>query len=222
MNFLKPPLKFLINLSHFLFHYSDYKKLITENKNLTEEITKLKLENSQLNYLRNENERLRNLLNFKKQIPYSTIAGEVIGFQYSENRKIIFISRGEKDGVFKNMVCLNQAGLIGKVIETSENTSTVMCINDPNSRVPAKTVDTEDFGLVYGTTKGELLQMKFLPKDTQTKIGSLVVTSGLGSIYPKGIVIGEICAIRDEEFYKTAFIKPAFNFSSLEVVLLVK
>lgn len=222
VNFFKTPLTLLENFTNFLLHYSDYHKLISENKTLTAENIELKLYKTQLDYLRDENEKLRNLLDFKKQMSYTTVVGEIIGFSYSESEKIIFISRGEKDGVSKNMVCLGMNGLIGRVVEVGESISKIMCINDPNSKVPAKTVDTNDFGLICGIPKGDFLEMRFLPKDSRTRIGAQVVTSGLGKIYPHGMLIGEIYEIKEEEFFKVAYVKPMFNFLSLEIVLLVK
>lgn len=185
-------------------------------------MAKLRLENWQLNHLRTENQKLRSLLEFKKHIPYSTITGEVIGFDYSENRKIIFVSLGEKEGVHKEMVCVDSEGLVGKVIEVGDHISKIMCINDPFSRVPAMTEDTYEAGLVYGTIKGEELQMRFIPSSSTIKIGTRVITSGAGIIYPKGIPIGEISGIVNSEFYKTAIIKPAVDFSKLNTVLLIK
>ncbi|MCM8783743.1 MAG: rod shape-determining protein MreC [Candidatus Omnitrophica bacterium] len=203
-------------------HHYDYKQIISENKKLTEENIKLRLENWQLNHLRLENQQLRSLLEFKKNALYSAITGEVIGFDYSENRKIIFVDLGFKEGVYKEMVCLNSAGLIGKVIEVGESISKIMCINDPNSRVPAMTEDTQEIGLVYGTMEGDKLQMKFISSESKTKIGAVVVTSGLGNIYPKGIVIGEIKDIINYGFYKTAIIKPKVNFLKPRTVILLK
>ncbi|MCM8765724.1 MAG: rod shape-determining protein MreC [Candidatus Omnitrophica bacterium] len=222
IEFLSTPFSLFTNLSFFFLHHTDYQRIIKENKLLSEENIRLRLENSQLNYLREENQQLRDLLSFKENTPFSTLAAEVIGFDYSETRRLIFLASGAKEKMRKEMVCLNQQGLIGKVIEVGEGFSKVMCINDPNSRVPAKTEDTQEFGLVYGPLKGDYLRMRFLPKESKTKIGAHVFTSGLGSVYPKGITIGIIAEIIDEGFYKTALIKPMVDFSKLETVVCIK
>jgi len=182
----------------------------------------LNLENSQLLYLKNENDSLRSLLDFKKQLHYLSIPCEVIGLDYSENRKIIFLNRGGEDNISENMVCLNSKGLIGKVVEVGNNLCEVICLNDPNSRIPAKTEQSQEQGIVYGTAKGNILEMRYLSKDTKTELGEMVITSGLGSIYPKGILIGKISSTRIDGFYKTATITPAVNFFNLEEVLLIR
>lgn len=216
------PLKITTRLVNFFIHHSDYKRLITENKLLSQKNMELSLENSNLNYLRQENENLRFMLDFKKRLPYESLPAEVIGLDYTANRRIIFLDRGSEGKVFENMVCLNSDGLIGKVIEAGNNISKVICLNDPNSRIPAKLENTQEQGLVYGTIRGDFLQMRYLSRDTKAEVGNLVVTSGLGSIYPRGIRIGKISEVKTEGFYKTAIVAPAVDFLRLEEVLLIK
>ncbi|MCM8779412.1 MAG: rod shape-determining protein MreC [Candidatus Omnitrophica bacterium] len=222
IKFLRAPLAFFTNLSFFFLHPVDYRSIVQENRLLNEENIKLRLENSQLNYFRQENQQLRSILGLKQQLPFSTLTAEVIGFDYSENRRILFVTSGGREGMRKDMVCLNHQGLVGKVIEVGDNFSKVMCINDPNSRVPGKIEDTQEGGLVYGPLKGKYLRMKFLPQESKTHPGARVFTSGWGSIYPKGIIIGIIREIVNEGFYKTALIKPAVDFSKLETVICIK
>lgn len=183
---------------------------------------KLSLENSHLRYLKEENERLRTILDFKKQLPYASLVAEVIGLDYANNRRVIFLDRGSNDKVAEQMVCLNSDGLIGKVIDTGKHISKAICLNDPNSRVPARIDNSGEQGLVYGTIKGDYLEMRYLSKKTKAKLGDRIITSGLGSIYPKGILIGKISEIKVDGFYKTAMVIPAVDFYRMEEVLLIR
>jgi rod shape-determining protein MreC len=219
---MKTPLIFSRNFMNFIIYRSDYENIINENKILRQKNTELNFENASLRYLEQENERLELLLGFKKQLPYTSMAAWVIGLDYSGNRKILFLDKGLNDLVKENMACLNSQGLIGKVVEAGKGISKVICLNDPNSRVPARIERTQEQGLVYGTTTDTELEMRYLPKQSRAEIGDVVVSSGLGGIYPKGIMIGRISEIKEADFYNTALILPSVDFLGLGGILLIE
>ncbi|MCX5656855.1 MAG: rod shape-determining protein MreC, partial [Candidatus Omnitrophica bacterium] len=134
--------------------------------------------------------------------------------------RIIFLDRGT-DYVKENMVCLNSWGLIGKVFEVGKDFSKCICLNDLNSRVPAKVERTQEQGLVYGTINGIRLEMKYLNKHSAAQTGDRIITSGLGEVYPPGILIGTISELRTDANYKIAVILPAVDFLKLEEILLL-
>lgn len=216
----KLPLGFLSNTSSALLHHSDYKKLIGENKILQQKNAALSTENFSLKYLRQENDNLLTLLNMKRQLPYSSMASRVIGLDYSDTGRIIFLDRGT-DYVKENMVCLNSQGLIGKIFEVEKDFSKCICLNDINSRVPAKVERTQEQGLVYGTIKGIRLEMKYLNKNSKAQVGDRIITSGLGEVYPPGILIGTVLELKEDTNYKIAIILPAVDFLRLEEILLL-
>ncbi len=217
---LKLPLGFLSNTSSVLIHHSDYKKLIGENKILQQKNAALSVENASLKYLRQENDNLLELLNMKKRLPYSSMASRVIGIDYSDTGRIIFLDRG-RNYVKENMVCLNSRGLIGKIFEVEKEFSKCICLNDLNSRVPAKVERTQEQGLVYGTVNGIRLEMKYLNKNSKIQSGDRIITSGLGEVYPPGILIGTVLELREDANYKIAVILPAVDFLKLEEILLL-
>ncbi|MDD5347764.1 MAG: rod shape-determining protein MreC [Candidatus Omnitrophica bacterium] len=169
-----------------------------------------------------ENQRLRRLLGFKQKAGYRVIPAIVIGRDPSNWSSTVIIDRGSSSGVQKGFVCVTFLGLVGRVIETTRTTSTVMLVNDPNVSVSAVVQRSRQEGLVSGSLGGTLL-MKYLPRDCDIKVSDAVVTSGLTRVFPKGIPVGTVVTVREESsgLSRYAVIKPAVELSALEEVLVV-
>src|SRR5690606_2066244 len=137
----------------------------------------------------------------------------------------MIINKGTDDGVSENMAVMTAQGLIGKVTLTTPNTATVELIStqNPNYRVSAMVIGGQKnvFGLIegYDVERRELL-LKRIDADIKLEKGQQVTSSGLGGIFPKGIVIGEITEITIDEFGLTqlVYVKPAADFTLLNHV----
>jgi rod shape-determining protein MreC len=169
-----------------------------------------------------ENARLRELLNLKKSSPYKVISAGVIGRSPSSWASSLIIDKGSANGIRKGYVCLGFLGLIGRVVEVSVSTSTVMLINDPNLCVSSLIQRSRQEGLVCGSLGGVLL-MKYLTKDSDVKVSDTVLTSGLTDVFPKAIVVGTVIEVRDEMsgLSRYAVVRPAVNLSSVEEILVI-
>ncbi len=169
-----------------------------------------------------ENTRLHQLLSLPESKGYKVIAASVIGRDPSNWASALFINKGQRHGVRKGQVVVNFLGLVGRVVEAGPQEGKVILVNDPNLSVSCRIQRTRIEGLVSGSLGGSLV-MKFLPKDCDIVAGDTVVTSGLTTVYPKGIVVGTVTAVASEfsgvSMY--ALIKPAVELSSLEEVLVI-
>ena len=177
--------------------------------------------------LRSENEELKELVEKEEDLrEFNPIQAVVIARNPDQWEEKIILNRGTNHGVKENMAVMTAGGLIGKVTIVTPTTSTVELVTtqNPNYRVSAMVLGEDDvFGLVegYDAERRELL-LKRIDFSIDLEEGDQVVSSGLGGIFPKGIVMGEITEVTIDEFglTKLAYVKPAADFSMLNHVVI--
>ena len=209
---------------------------IGTTENLEEEVEKLRLENellriqmSGMSEIEQENERLQVLLNAREEYEdLSPVYAKVIAKDTGLWFDTFSINRGRNDGISTNMAVVNGDGLIGRVYEVGMNYSKVLSIIDPRSSVASLIGRTRDNGMMQGiTTKASdsiECYMYYLPNIANVRVGDEVFTSGLDSMFPKGIKVGSVIAISREADTsdKYAVISPAVDFSSIEEVFVLR
>jgi rod shape-determining protein MreC len=167
-----------------------------------------------------ENQRLRKLLNFSLPLATRTIGTRVIGEDVTPWKKVILLDKGSRHGLKKNMAVVVPEGLVGRILEVEPYTAHAILLPDPDSRVSALTSTSRAQGIITGIGTDKL-QMKYLALDAEVAIGEDVITSGVGSIFLKGLQVGKIESIeRDGDgLHLLALVKPSVPFSKLEEVL---
>ena len=199
-----------------------------ENEALKEQVAELLQYKQYITEFQIENQELRNLLGFRERsFQYDLEAAEVIARDPSNWFNVISIDKGERHGIQKDMAVVTDKGLAGYVISTTHSTSKVMLITDERSSVSAMIQRTRDNGVVKGSidpAPSGYLKMVFLPHDANLVKGDIVISSGLGGLIPKGIVIGEVEEANKEsyELMQHAIIKPSVDFLKLERVFVIK
>ncbi len=191
---------------------------------------RLRLENLELSYQVNlnrltelENKRLRKMLGLKERNSFPLIAARVIGHDADRVVNSIVIDAGSRDGVRKNMACATADGLVGRVHEVYPSTSSIQLITDVNSRVSGMVVEHEAYGIV-SWDGGRFLRIFGLPLINEVKAGDKVYTSGLGDVFPAGILVGTVVKlpIREVEIYASYHVSPAVDFSRVHEVFLLQ
>lgn len=209
---------------------------IGSSDNIEEELAALKIENERLNIQLNtltevekENERLEVLLNAREEYEdLNPVFAKVIAKDTGVWFDTFAINRGENDGIKVNMAVVNADGLIGRVYEVGMNYSKVLTLIDPRSSVAALIGRTRDNGMMQGitTSSSDTVEcyMYYLPNIANVRVGDEVFTSGLDSLFPKGLKIGQVIAISREADTsdKYAVIAPSVNFSSIEEVFVLR
>lgn len=167
-----------------------------------------------------ENQRLKKLLNFSLPLATSTIGARVIGEDVTPWKKVVLLDKGSRHNLKKDMTVVVPEGLVGRILEVEPYTAHAILLPDPDSRVSALTATSRAQGVIAGIGTDKL-QMKYLALDAEVAIGEDVTTSGIGSIFPKGLQIGKIESIeRDSDgLHLLALVKPSVSFSKLEEVL---
>jgi len=200
-----------------------------ENKRLKSRLEQFAKLQASVNDLASENTRLREIVDKKEDLrKYDPIQATVIARNPDQWEEKVVLDKGTLHDVEVNMAVITAKGLIGKVILTTPFTSTVELLStqNPNYRVSAMIVnETEVFGLIegYDDERKELI-LKRIDSDIELKKGQLIQSSGLGGIFPKGILIGEITEVTTDDFglTKMAYIKPAAEFALLDHVMIAK
>ncbi|ETP68912.1 rod shape-determining protein MreC [Planococcus glaciei] len=199
-----------------------------ENKYLKSRLEEFASVQAEVTDLRSENTELKTLVDKEADLrSYNPIQAQVVARNPDQWEEKMIINKGTDDGVSENMAVMTAQGLIGKVTLTTPNTATVELIStqNPNYRVSAMVIGGKKnvFGLIegYDVERRELL-LKRIDADIKLEKGQQVTSSGLGGIFPKGIVIGEITEITIDEFGLTqlVYVKPAADFTLLNHVVI--
>ncbi len=192
-----------------------------ENQRLEKEIGHLKIETGATSELLLENDRLREMLNFKKLQPPSTIAVQVIGKELSPASNTITINKGSKDQIHEDMAVISADGVVGRVQTVLPDTSKVFLLTDPGSTIAVMVQRNREEGLLEG--KLVKCAMKYVSYYADVQEGDLVVTSGLDGIYPKGLAVGTVTKVVKQEAvaFQTVVVEPAVRFSRLEEALVL-
>lgn len=210
------------NVDSLLNTYEENKRL----KGRLEEFAKLQAD---VNDLASENTRLREIVDKKDDLrDYEPIQATVIARNPDQWEEKIILDKGTVHGVEKNMAVITAQGLIGKITLATPLTSTVELLStqDPNYRVSAMvTGQKEVFGLIEGyDDKRKELILKRIDSNIKIEKGQKIMSSGLGGIFPKGLLIGEITEVTTDDFglTKLAYVKPAAEFALLDHVMIAK
>lgn len=208
--------------------FGDMKALKEENLELTEKIDVLSGQNRELSNYRTENERLRELLELKQSgVLGETVGCEIIAKDPGNWFDVFTIDKGKNHGISVNDVVVTAKGLVGRVSETGPVSAKVVSIIDEGSSVGAIVTRTEDIAIADGELAlGEegLCRLNYVTSGAGLIPGDTIETSGLGGIYPKGILIGTVTEIEDSisGLSGYAIIKPSVDFERIREVLVIK
>ena len=207
---------------------ADLRKEYNELLKSLERYEELQRSNAEINQ---ENIRLRQQLDFSKTLSYRRISAQISGRDPDNLYSAIVINKGAYSGVSNNMTVVawqnGTQALVGKVIRTGVFESLVMPIFDANSQVSARFTVSRFEGIVEGQgNRDNPLLMRFIPKRAREEIniGDMIISSGMGGVFPAGINIGRVCGINLLEYETTLEVElePVIDFSRLEYIFLIE
>lgn len=196
--------------------------LKSENLALRELNLQLSVESARSRQAMVENVTLRRMLELPKLTEYKLIAADVSGKTTTQLRNYATINKGTKDGVREGMSCITDAGLVGRIIGTSEHFAVIQLLLNRDTRVAAKVQRSRVDGII--TWDGEsYLSLKDVPKSFDVQVGDVILTSNYSSRYPSNIVVGRVTRVEEENntLFRRVVVEPAVNFSTLEQVYVV-
>ncbi|CAN5631954.1 hypothetical protein BH10ACI3_BH10ACI3_28530 [soil metagenome] len=186
------------SVSNYFSSISNLRSAASENDKLKQRVEELEVDKKQKEELASENERLRLLLNLKEQSKYNVLIARIIGRDPSVWFDSSIVNQGSLNGVKLNMPVVTDGGLVGRVTAVSPLTSQVDLITRDKSGVGAvigEIGDSSALGVVSGTSKKDILDMKYVPGSIDVQVGQTVFTTGQDGIFPPGLKVGEIVNI---------------------------
>lgn len=200
---------------------SRQQSLVDENTKLKQQLIDAQLKVQQNTTLSAENERLRTLLNAAKELPLSTSVAFVSNVDLHQKRQHIIINQGATDGVFVGQAVIGLSGVIGQVDVLEAHTAHVIMITDSAHVVPVEILRTGMRTLAYG--QGNDLLLNEIPISVDIKKGDVLVTSGFGNRYPRGLKIAEVkeLSLSDNRMFQRTTAEPFVSFEQLTEVFLV-
>jgi rod shape-determining protein MreC len=216
-----------VSTGHFFsngwHNYADLRGVRKQNRELQDEVARLRMEQVRLQQDADQARRLQALLDFKEKFIAKTVAAQVIASSGTEQSRLITIDKGSNDHIKVDMPVITPDGIVGKVKEVFPQSSQVLLINDHDSGAGVILESSRLQGIVKGTSVGEL-QIVDIMSDEKVEPGEHVVTSGGDRIYPKGYAVGTVISStpdRDNDPFLAIKIKPAANLNRLEEVLII-
>ncbi|SHI02648.1 rod shape-determining protein MreC [Clostridium collagenovorans DSM 3089] len=208
---------------------TNFKEVKNENNELKDQNRELK--NKALGYdiLKKENDRLRSMLNYVESSSndYSYIGADIIGISGNSFLDGFIINHGSDNGIEKGMVAMTGEGLVGQVTSVGSNWAIVQSLSNENIAVAGYVERvSENNGIVKGYRDDNnrlLAQIEIPSLESEIQKGDIILTSGIGGIYPKGLKIGEVIEVTENkaDISKTGIIKPYVDINKLEEIFIV-
>ena len=216
----------------------EVRELRAQVEELQAQVDALTVENVRLKEYEAEVQQLYAMLNFVSEYPISASlgaevigreacdtypCGDVVGVEPNPYLRYVTINVGSLQGVEVGMPAVSGgAGLVGRVSQVGPRTSEVQLVTDTDSAVAALLQTSRVTGVVVGQPDGTL-RMEYIPQEEHVDVGDIALTSGLGGVLPKGLVIGQVTEVlkMDYALFQSAVVRPAIDLSKLELVLVI-
>lgn len=205
--------------------------LAQENRALTEEVAYLRSEVRRLSEAERDNENLRKQMGFRERSARHLVSCEVVGRDSTGWWQTARLDKGVEGGVAAERAVLTADGLVGRTVSASASTADVLLLTDPTCKVSVQLASAAVFGVLQGAkgedTAGEgkapLCRMEYIPRLESVPIGAEVVTSGLGGVFPRGLLVGHVVAVEadDSGLYQRAWVELSAEMGLLEYAFVI-
>ena len=203
----------------------ELKRELVETRKLLEEFERTQYEFEEI---KKENERLKRLIGIQSELEYETIIAEIVAKSPQNFYKTLIVNRGTKSGVRKWMpVIAYQEGvkcIVGKVIDVQPYSARITPLIEQTSYIGAMLKDSRYSGILVGQSPiSENCLIQYIDRRVEMKYGDIVVTSGMGGVFPKGIMIGEVVSVSKKRYgiFQEAMVQPKVNLGRLEEVYII-
>jgi len=193
-----------------------------DNVMLKKKISRLESDLFGMEEIRQENLRLKRLLNYSTEVSEQRVLAQVVGWDSANEFKVIRLNKGKADGIMVMSPVITDQGLVGYIYRVTENYSDVLTILDQNNRVDVLVERTRTHGIVEGVHNFKCA-LKYVMRNELIEVGDKLITAGVGGVYPKGIKVGMITNIEKENTGMTLAVEvaPSVDFDKLEEVLVI-
>lgn len=209
-------------------YFTQYNALKEENLSLKQELDELQSKLDRAEVALDENEWLRKYFGISEtELDLELIGANVVGYETGNTDTVYMLDKGSINGIAVNMAVITEDGIVGCVTEVGLNWCKITSIVEDSFAVGAYVARTGEHGIIKGDysrrADGTCL-MSSLPENSEVKEGDLVLSSGIGSVYPVGITVGKVISVSSDPATrtKTAIIEPAAKFDGIKKVMVIK
>jgi rod shape-determining protein MreC len=209
-------------VSDFFEHYVLNVDASQENEGLKTKVKNLENKIFSFKEIKEENKRLKDLLEFKEAVNSKKILAQIVAWDSASDFKTIRINKGINHGVKLQSTVVTADGLVGYIFRITNNFSDILTILSPSNRVDGLVERVRTHGIIEGYSASSCF-MKYVNRTEPIILNDVVITSGLGNVYPKGVKIGNITVIERESYGITQSVEitPSVDFSRLEEVIVL-
>ena len=202
--------------------YIDLVNVHEDNQNLKQQLKALNSRLVAANEAEQSVQRLSRLLDMKNSIKAPSVAASVIGEDVTAWFRTLIIDRGSSSGLREGMAVVAADGVVGQLIKVSQSTSRILLLNDNASGIAATIQRSRARGVVKGRSEGGC-SLEFTTREEDVKVGDMVVSSGVGGVFMKGLPIGEVAMVKRGEYgiFQSVVVRPSVNLANLEEVLVI-
>ncbi|MDB1122879.1 rod shape-determining protein MreC [Vibrio algarum] len=228
LNSVVAPIQYAANLPRIMFdglyeRFNSRQELLVSNTALKREVLLLKSDLGLLNQYQEENKRLRKLLGSPFIRDEKKVVTEVMAVDSSPYRHQVVIDKGHTDGVYVGQPVINENGIVGQVTFVAGHNARVLLLVDSNNSIPVQVVRNDLRVIASGSGDLESIYLEHISLSTDIQVGDLLVTSGLGGLYPEGYPVGYVSKVDNDNSRQFAKIEadPVVEFDRLRYLLLV-
>lgn len=202
---------------------NDLTNVHEENQKLRQSLVDASIKVTLLEEAGRENIRLRSILGFEPPLGYTLLPAKVMAVTGNKLPVSAVINRGEMDGVTLNEPIINEEGLLGRVSAVTSTHCSIQLLTDPTNRVAVRVAESREMGIAkYVPSQGLIVDN--IPSQGDVKQGDLILSSGLGGVYPPGLVVGTVIAVERprQEPFLIVRLAPAADFNSLDELFVLR
>ena len=210
-------------IENFISASQDIREIRQQNTEFEAENARMQAQIVELQQQLVEYEILSALLEFARANPeHLYIGAAVIGRDPSPFLNYIIINRGSDDGLKRGMPVVTQNGLAGRIVQVTASGARVSLVTDPVTKINVRIEPSRSAAVLSGSVTGDITLVQ-IPQDADVNPGNLILTSGLGGIYPANIIVGQVTSVRSFEnaLFQSASVQPVTDFSDLTIVLVI-
>ena len=208
----------------FGYIWSEYIWLVgarQENRELQEQVNHLSLLNQANEQMRQENDRLRQLLAMSETKGLRMIGARITARMPEFLSNVIYVNRGSQDGVYLNAPAFSDAGIVGRVVLVTDHHAQIQLLTNPAASIGVMLEQSRTPGVLVGSGE-QILSLHYISNTQSVDVGEVVVSSGLDGIFPKGIVIGKVVASdKGNDVFREIKVQPVMDMIHLEEVAIL-
>lgn len=228
LNSLMSPIQYLANLPGLMLSESaqrltSHQELLEENEKLTNQLLLMQEKVQRFDVLAHENEKLRQLLEVPLRNNAHKMVAELMAVDKNPYSQQVLINKGAIDGVYLSQPVLDEKGIVGQVMEVGTTNSRVLLVADVTHAIPVRSLRNDIRFIATGSGALNELYLEYVPHSVDVEVGDILISSGLGKIYPEGYPVARIkSVVRDESRpFAQVVAEPLARLDRLKYLLLL-